>query len=112
MIPGRIVGWHVNAKIPTQVDGYRVNDKGGLAPYTTIVAEVPGYFVERERIAKVIAESEEALDLIVTLKRNLRHAPDCTNPRKGQYAMGAAQPCTCGVNELWTRADAYAKLTR
>lgn len=112
MIPGRISGWHINPKDPSVVIGYRANERGDLQPYATIVAEVPGYNVERERIAKVIAESEEALDLIVTLQRNLRHAPHCTNPRKGTYAMGAAQPCTCGVNELWTRADKYAKLAR
>lgn len=81
MIPGRIVGWHVNEKTPTQVDGYRVNDKGDLAPYTTIVAEVPGYVVERERIAKVIAASEEAEDVIVTLQRALPRTDDARELR-------------------------------
>lgn len=71
MIPGRISGWHINPKDPSVVIGYRANEKGDLQPYTTIVAEVPGYNVERERIAKVIAASEEAEDLIVTLQRAL-----------------------------------------
>ncbi len=71
MIPGRISGWHINPKDPSTVIGYRANEKGDLQPYTTIVAEVPGYNGERERIAKVIAASEEAEDLILTLQRML-----------------------------------------
>lgn len=71
MIPGRISGWHINPKDPSTVIGYRANEHGLPQPFTTIVAEVPGYNVERERIAKVIAASEEAEDLIVTLQRAL-----------------------------------------
>lgn len=76
MIPGRMVGWHINPKDPSVVLGYRTNEKGELQPYNTIVAEVPGYNVERERIAKVIAASEEAEDLIVTLQRALPRTDD------------------------------------
>lgn len=81
MIPGRISGWHINPKNPSVVLGYRANEKGELQPYNTIVAEVPGYNVERERIAKVIAASEEAEDLIITLQRALPRTDDARELR-------------------------------
>jgi hypothetical protein len=106
MIPGRISGWHINPKDPATVLGYRANEKGELLPYTTIVAEVPGYNTERDRIANVIAASEEAADLIATLQRTIRHAEGCTR------RTAPITTCSCGLDELDARCKAYLKLTR
>lgn len=106
MIPGRISGWHIHPKCPATVLGYRANDRGELQPFTTIVAEVPGYNTERERIAKVIAASEEAEDLIVTLQRTIRHAEGCTR-RTARITM-----CSCGLDELDARCKAYLNSIR
>lgn len=92
MIPGRIEGWHVHPKAPATVIGYRINSEGRPQPYTTVVAEVPGYNMERERIARIIAASEEAVDLILMCQRVLEGIK--------------------GNTELVTRCKAYLKLTR